>query len=114
MRNAFPPAAIRDRDLLGATLQVLADAGFSSLNFNGIASRAGLSVGAIERDWNSKLDLVIAAFNAAFEERPVPDTGSFPADCRLCLRETVREPLERRVAAGDRRLCSATRRTTRR
>ena len=39
----------RERDLLGATLQLLGEAGFSSLNFNGIASKAGISTGAIER-----------------------------------------------------------------
>ena len=79
MRGAqdLPTDAGRDRDLLGATLQLLTEAGFSSLNFHGVASRAGISTGAIERDWNSKLDLVIAALDAAFAEHPVPDTGSF-------------------------------------
>jgi AcrR family transcriptional regulator len=87
--RSIPPPAARDRDLLGATLQLLADAGFSSLNFNGIASRAGIRMGAIERDWNSKLDLVIAALGAAMAEHPVPDTGAFPSDCRTYLRQTA-------------------------
>jgi EmrB/QacA subfamily drug resistance transporter len=83
------PIAVRERDLLGATLQLLAEAGFSSLNFNGIASRAGISTGAIEQDWNSKLDLVIAALSAAMAEHPVPDTGSFRDDCHTYLRQTA-------------------------
>jgi EmrB/QacA subfamily drug resistance transporter len=87
--QVLPPVAGRDRDLLGATLQLLAEAGYSSLNFNGIASRAGISSGAIERDWNSKLDLVVAALNAAFAEHPIPDTGSFEGDCRTYLRQTA-------------------------
>jgi EmrB/QacA subfamily drug resistance transporter len=87
--QVLPAPAPRDRDLLGATLQLLTEAGFSSLNFHGIASRAGISTGAIEREWNSKLDLVIAALAAAFAEHPIPDTGSFPADCRGYLRQTV-------------------------
>jgi EmrB/QacA subfamily drug resistance transporter len=84
-----PVGAQRNRDLLGATLQLLTEAGFSSLNFNGIASRAGVSTGTIEREWNSKIDLVIAALNAAFAERPIPDTGSFVEDCRTYLHQTV-------------------------
>jgi AcrR family transcriptional regulator len=87
--QVLPSDTGRERDLLGATLQLLAEAGYSSLNFNGIASRAGISTGAIERDWNSKLDLVIAALTAAFAEHPVPDTGSFEGDCRTYLRETA-------------------------
>ena len=43
--------------------ELLTEAGFSSLNFNGIASRAGVSTGTFEREWNSKLDLVIAGFD---------------------------------------------------
>ncbi|MDQ1535571.1 MAG: hypothetical protein QOF28_3332, partial [Actinomycetota bacterium] len=39
--------------------------------------------------WNSKLDLVIAALEAAFAEHPVPDTGSFRGDCVTYLRQTA-------------------------
>jgi len=85
----LPSLTARDRDLLGATLQLLTEAGCSSLSFHGIASRAGISTGAIERDWNSKLDLVIAALDAALAEHPVPDTGSFRGDCLAYLRQTA-------------------------
>jgi EmrB/QacA subfamily drug resistance transporter len=87
--RALPTRPARDRDLLGITLQLLTEAGFSSLSFHGIASRAGISTGTIEREWNSKLDLVIAALTTAFAEHPIPDTGSFRADCRAYLRETA-------------------------
>ncbi len=79
----------RERNLVGSTLQLLTEAGYSSLSFHGVASRSGISAGAIERDWNSKLDLVIAALNAAFAEHPIPDTGSFEEDCRTYLRDAA-------------------------
>jgi EmrB/QacA subfamily drug resistance transporter len=85
----LPAPKERDRNLLGATLQLLTEAGYSSLSFHGVASRSGISSGAIERDWNSKLDLVIAALNAAFAEHPIPDTGSFEDDCRTYLRDAA-------------------------
>ncbi len=99
----IPTSTVRNRGLLDATLQLLTEAGFSSLNFHGVASKAGISTGTLERDWNSKLDLVIAALNAAIAEHPVPDTGSFPEDCRLLLRETAASlstPGSRAVIAG--------------
>ena len=81
-RSVAPPA-----DVLGATLQILAQAGFCSLNFHGVASQAGISTGSIERTWNSKLDLVVDAIRAAIAQHPVPDTGSFQGDCRAYLHE---------------------------
>ncbi len=100
--RALPTTASRRRDLLGATLQLLTEAGFSSLSFSGVASRAGISTGSIERDFNSKLDLVIDAMNAAMAEHPIPDTGFFEDDCRTYMRsaaESLATPGSRTVIA---------------
>jgi AcrR family transcriptional regulator len=99
----IPTSEVRDRDLLGATLQLLTEAGFSGLTFNAVASRVGTTASAIERDWNSKLDLVIAALDAVLAEHPLPDTGSFESDCRTYLRQTAESlstPGARPVIAG--------------
>ncbi|HEY3725239.1 MAG TPA: DHA2 family efflux MFS transporter permease subunit [Acidimicrobiia bacterium] len=78
------PAAER-RSVARATLGMLADAGFSSLTYNGIAARSGLATATIERNWTSKVDLVVGALEAMLIEQPVPDTGSFARDCDLFL-----------------------------
>ena len=78
------PAAER-RSVARATLGMLADAGFSSLTYNGIAARSGLATATIQRNWTSKVDLVVGALEAMLTERPVPDTGSFARDCDLFL-----------------------------
>ncbi len=87
--RGLPDSVSPRADVLGATLEILAGAGFCSLNFHGVASQAGISAGSIERTWNSKLDLVVDALGAAIAEHPVPDTGSFRGDCRTYLRQTA-------------------------
>ena len=71
--------------IAGATMRALADAGFSSLSFHGVATRAGLSTSTIEYYWTAKVDLVIDALRSALAEHPVPDTGSLAGDCRSYL-----------------------------
>ena len=76
------------RDLAGAALQSLAEAGFSSLTFHGVATRAGISTETLGRYWSSKVDLVADALRSVTIERELPDTGSFRGDCTTYLRET--------------------------
>jgi EmrB/QacA subfamily drug resistance transporter len=71
--------------IVGATMRLLAEAGFSSLHFSGVATRAGLSTSTIESHWTSKLDLVVDALRSALAEHPIPDTGSLAGDCRRYL-----------------------------
>ncbi len=85
----LPGSVARKRDVLGVTLRLLTEAGFSSLNFHGVASQAGIATGTIERNWNSKLDLVIDALRDAVAEYPIPDTGSLREDCHVYLRQTA-------------------------
>jgi AcrR family transcriptional regulator len=80
------PAADR-RSVGRATLGLLADAGFSSLTYNGIAARSGLATATIERTWTSKVDLVVTALESMLSEELVPDTGSFAGDSERFLTE---------------------------
>jgi AcrR family transcriptional regulator len=87
----------------GVIMRMLAEAGFSSLSFHGVATRSGVSTATLERYWTSKVDLVIEALRAAFEEHPVPDTGSLALDCRKYLGDVgvaLSTPDIRTVIAG--------------
>jgi AcrR family transcriptional regulator len=75
------PAEIAGRrDLPSATLELLADAGMSSLAFSGVATRAGISTATLHRYWESRIDTIIAAIAQIFETYPIPDTGDLRAD----------------------------------
>ena len=71
--------------ILGATLELLAEVGFSALTVEGVASRAGVGKATIYRRWPSKLPLVVEAFGQlpAFEDQ---DTGSLAGDLKAMLR----------------------------
>lgn len=71
--------------ILDATLELLADVGFSALKVEGVASRAGVGKATIYRRWRSKLPLVVEAFSLlpALEE---VDTGDLVADLKKMLR----------------------------
>jgi len=71
--------------ILDATLELLADVGFSALTVEGVASRAGVGKATIYRRWRSKLPLVVEAFSLlpALEE---VDTGDLVSDLKQMLR----------------------------
>lgn len=81
-----PPA---ERDVLGATFDLLAEAGFSSLNFHAVSTRAGVSTANIERHWTSRVDLVVSTVAALMAASPVPDTGDLRRDCAAYLRDSA-------------------------
>jgi AcrR family transcriptional regulator len=88
----------RRRDVLGAVLQALTEAGFSSLTFHGVATRAGISTESIDRYWGSKVDLVVDALTSIVADRSVPDTGTFRGDCTQYLRELAAGLTDPRLA----------------
>jgi AcrR family transcriptional regulator len=107
-----------------ATLGLLADAGMSSLSYNGIASQSGISTATLERYWGSRVDAVSDAVVEVFAAHPLPDTGDLRADLRRAdlrtyLLETSRvlsEPRARQIigalvseAASDESLAAALR-----
>jgi AcrR family transcriptional regulator len=70
--------------ILDATLDLLAEVGFSALTVEGVATRAGVGKATIYRRWPSKLPLVVEAFGQlpAFEEC---DTGRLADDLKRML-----------------------------
>jgi len=70
--------------ILDATLELLAEVGFSALTVEGVATRAGVGKATIYRRWPSKLPLVVEAFGQlpAFE---ACDTGSLAEDLKRML-----------------------------
>ena len=81
----LPSDARPPRDLAGTVLRLLTEAGFSSLTFNGVASRSGVSTQMLERYWGSRVDMVADAVRIVLADFPTPDTGSFRADCESYL-----------------------------
>ena len=81
----LPAEARAPRDVAGSVLQLLAEAGFSSLTFHGVASRSGVSTKTLERYWRSRVDMVADAVKIVLTDFPVPDTGSFRIDCESYL-----------------------------
>jgi len=71
--------------ILDATLELLAEVGFSALTVEGVAARAHVGKATIYRRWPSKLPLVVEAFGQlpALEEA---DTGDLVGDLKIMLR----------------------------
>jgi AcrR family transcriptional regulator len=77
------------RSLAAITLGVLADAGMSSLTYNAIASRSGISTATLEHYWTSRVDAVTDAMSEVFTAHPVPDTGDLDDDLARYLRDVA-------------------------
>lgn len=102
-----PPGRPRDtqvhRAVLEATLDLLAEKGWSGLTMEGVAARARTAKGTVYRWWSSKVELVIEALvveGAPF--LPAPDTGSFRGDYVAVLdglARALRQPRSRLVAS---------------
>jgi len=73
------------RAILDATLELLAEVGFSAMTVEGVAGRAQVGKATIYRRWSSKLPLVVEAFGQlpGFEE---VDTGSLAEDLKKMIR----------------------------
>ncbi len=90
-RNLPARAVSSERQGIGrATLELLADAGMSSLNFNAIATRSGVSTATVRRYWGSRVDAVVDSLGDVFAEHPIPDTGDVRADLEGYLVEEQR------------------------
>jgi EmrB/QacA subfamily drug resistance transporter len=88
------------RDLAQIALGLLADAGMSSLTYNAVASRSGISTVTLEQLWTSRVDAVTDAMREVFAEHPVPDTGDLRHDLVSHLHdvgEVMATPETRRV-----------------
>ena len=70
----------RERQVLEATLAVLAEVGYDRLTMDAVASAAKASKATLYRRWNSKAQLVVDALAAQKEQPTFPDTGSLRGD----------------------------------
>ncbi len=73
------------RAILEATLELLAEASFSDLTVEGVATRAGVGKATIYRRWPSKLHMVVEAFSELPGLEEV-DSGSVAQDLEEMLR----------------------------
>ena len=71
--------------ILDATLELLAEVGFSGLTVEGVAVRAGVGKATIYRRWPSKLPLVVEAYGQLPGMEDF-DTGSVAEDLKQMLR----------------------------
>jgi AcrR family transcriptional regulator len=78
------------RDVLRATVDELAKAGFGALRVEDVAARAGVNKTTVYRRWPTKTDLVAAAIRAcAGHHQPLPDSGSARHDLVQMLERAI-------------------------
>jgi len=74
----------RDPEILGATIDVLAETGFDGMTIDMVAARAKAGKATVYRRWASKAELVIDAVgcmkNADTDFEHLPDTGTLRGD----------------------------------
>jgi AcrR family transcriptional regulator len=70
----------REQEILQATLDVLAEAGYDRLTMDAVAHAAKASKATLYRRWSSKASLVIDAVLAHKGPMTAPDTGSLRQD----------------------------------
>lgn len=94
-RPGRPPDLEKRRAVIAATLEVLAEVGYSSLTLDAVAQRAGSNRVLIYRVWDTKPALVADALFGTAADLTVADTGSTRADFRdliTQLAETMSRP----------------------
>jgi AcrR family transcriptional regulator len=70
----------REREILDAALEVLAEVGYDRLTMDAVAQRAKASKATLYRRWNSKATLVVDALATQKSTPPVPDSGDLRTD----------------------------------
>ncbi len=89
--------------IVAATLDLLAERGYSGLSLAAVAERAGTTTPAIYRRWPSKADLVLHAVFRTEGDDVIADTGDLEADVRTMVRwslEKLGSPQGRAALAG--------------
>lgn len=71
-----PRDAGREREILVAVLELLAEVGYDALTFEEVARRARASKATLYRRWETKREMVVAAVKAG----PVADAAARPGD----------------------------------
>lgn len=77
--------------ILVATLELVAEVGYSGLTIEGIAARAGVGKQTIYRWWGTKADVLLEAGAVKADVQiPTNDRGSYAADLRAFLEASYR------------------------
>lgn len=79
-RPGRPRSEEAHQAILGATLQVLMEQGFSGMSVERVAEEAGVGKATIYRRWRGKSELVAEALSSLRIDREPPDEGSLRAD----------------------------------
>jgi AcrR family transcriptional regulator len=89
-----------DAAVIGATLALLDEVGYSALSLEMVARRARVGKPSIYRRWPGKASLVVDTIVTVAGTDPAPDTGSLRDDLRavaLAMAALYRTPLARTV-----------------
>lgn len=78
-----------DAAVAAATLQLLAEEGYTGLTVEHIATRAGVGKAGVYRRWPDKEAVVLAALSLGDARPAVPDTGSLRGDLTAYLTALV-------------------------
>jgi AcrR family transcriptional regulator len=90
-RAGRPRSAAADEAILEATMQLLAEVGFTGMSMEEVARRAGVGKDTLYRRYHSKEALVRGTIaRMAEQEVRVPDAESLDGDLRAFLRSVVR------------------------
>lgn len=85
-----PPDLAKRQAILDATLEVLAEVGYTSMTIDAVAQRASSNRVLVYRVWDSKLalaaDALFGSMGGAFE---IPDTGTLEGDLRAFVAQHV-------------------------
>ena len=90
----------RDRVILDATLDVLAESGYDGMTIDMVAARAKAGKATLYRRWASKGELVIdavASVKPPADLDALPDTGSLRGDLIASLKAPTTEHAERKL-----------------
>jgi len=102
-RAGRPRDARLDDAIVEATVELLAERGYSEMSLAAIADRAGTTTAALYRRWSSKSDLVAQAVFRTQGEDVVADTGDLEADLTTMIRwaaEKIYRPAALPAIAG--------------
>src|SRR6187431_1444018 len=97
--------------ILGATIELLLEGGYSRLTLEGIAARAGVGRQTLYRWWASKDEIVAESITDGRmlpTELPIPRSGDIRADLTLWLAKFAQGLDEEHAAARARLLTAAT------
>jgi AcrR family transcriptional regulator len=90
-RRGRPRSVEADEAILNATMELLAEVGFTGMSMDEVARRAGVGKDTLYRRHKSKVELVRNVIGRLSEEEiRIPHTGSYEEDVRTYIRSVVR------------------------